>query len=192
MKDKRSFSVADVQNVDGCPTKFRKGRYKSVSPVGAAKKAFSGLCNVKNIKGTCTFIITMRETTRGSNNKEFTYKLHRKKLPQPLVMFEGTDKEFTRMYTSEAEAADKIVRCKSGRRRTRGRMSRKSKRSKKTKKPKSMRKKHSPMNKKNTSNVSMKRTNNKKNTSNVSMKRTNNKKNANNVSMKNNRKNMRN
>ena len=65
MPDKRSFSVTNVQNVDGCPTKFKPGRYLSVNPVGSAKKAFNGLCNVKNIKGKCTLVVTIRETTSG-------------------------------------------------------------------------------------------------------------------------------
>lgn len=146
MKDKRSFSVVNVQNVDGCPTKFREGRYKSVSPLGAAKKAFSGLCNVKNIKGKCTFIVSMRETTQGSNKKEFTYRLQRTRLANPLVMFEGQPNEFTRYYETKGYSTERLPDCKPGRKRTRGRMSRKSK-GRKVKK---------------SSRLSLKRTNNKK------------------------------
>ena len=64
---------------------------------------FTRLCNLKNIKGKCTFYITVQETTRGSGKivmdvdeeknkkgrvvkKERTFMVDRVKLDQPLVM----------------------------------------------------------------------------------------------------------
>ena len=74
---------------NGCVTKFNAdGRYtagKSGGPRSAASKAFSQLCRVKNIKGQCTFYVTVAETTRGSSDKEFTYKLKREKLSEPVT-----------------------------------------------------------------------------------------------------------
>lgn len=84
--DRRSFEVVKVTKKDGCLTKFNSGRYESRTAHGAASKAFSQLCRVKRIRGVCTLIITMRETTQGSNKKEFTYKFKREKLAKPLTL----------------------------------------------------------------------------------------------------------
>ena len=180
MVAKRSFQVSNVQNIDGCPTKFRKGRYLSANPNGAAKKAFNGLCNLKRIKGKCTFLVTVRETTSGSNKKEFTYKLNRTRLSKPLVMMEGTDKEFRIYYEIRSHSTKNLPKCKSGRKRTRGPMKHKSRRSsgKKVSKKNKSTKKTVRNNKKNGNNVSM-RMNNKKNGNNVSisMRMNNNKRN---------------
>ena len=164
MPNKRSFSVANVQNVDGCPTKFKPGRYLSTNPVGSAKKAFNGLCNVKNIKGKCTLVVTMRETTSGSNKKEFTYKCERKKLKEPVVIMAGTPNEFKRMYEIKALSAEPMKNCKPGRSRTRG----------------PMRKKHTKRGNKS----SVRRRENKKSSNNVSMRKNNKGKGNNKKSMK--------
>ena len=181
MVNKRSFQVSNVQNIDGCPTKFRQGRYLSTNPNGAAKKAFNGLCNLKRIKGKCTFLVTVRETTSGSNKKEFTYKLNRTRLSKPLVMMEGTDKEFRIYYEIRSHSTKNLPKCKSGRKRTRGPMKHKSRRSgkkmsKKMSKKNKSTKKTVGNNKKNGNNVSM-RMNNNKNGNNVSMRMNNNKRN---------------
>ena len=76
----RSFTVIDVGKHGGCKTKFRAGRYINKTPVGAAKKAFTEHCRTKKIRGVCTLIITVRETTSGSKKNVFSYKLSRKKL----------------------------------------------------------------------------------------------------------------
>merc|ERR1711998_219259 len=128
MVAKRSFQVVAVQNVSGCVTKFAKGRYLSSNPRSAAKKAFTRLCNLKNIRGKCTFVVTVKETTQGSKGKEFTYKIERTKLKKPLVMMEGTDKEFKIEFETKAKKHAKIDNCKEGRARTPGPMKRKSRR----------------------------------------------------------------
>jgi hypothetical protein len=171
MVAKRSFQVSNVQNVDGCPTKFRKGRYLSANPNGAAKKAFNGLCNLKRIKGKCTLLVTVRETTAGTNKKEFTYKLNRTRLSKPLVMMEGTDKEFRIYYEISSHSTKNLPKCKSGRKRTRGPMKHKSRRS-----GKKMSKKVSRKNKSTKKTIGNNK-NNKKNGNNVSMRKNNNNRN---------------
>ena len=86
MGSKRSFTVESAHKAGGCPTKSHGGRYISHSPLGAAKKAFNELCRVKKIRGRCTLVIIMRETTSGSAKKTFKYKLERKKLKNPITL----------------------------------------------------------------------------------------------------------
>ena len=136
MVAKRSFQVVAVQNVSGCVTKFAPGRYLSSNPGSAAKKAFTRLCNLKKIKGKCTLVVSIQETTQGSNGKEFTYKIERSKLKKPLVMMEGTDKEFKIEFETKAKKHSKIENCKEGRSRTPGPMKKKSRRAEKRSKGK--------------------------------------------------------
>ena len=51
-KAQRTFKVTNVVNTDGCPTKFKEGRYTGTH-MSAAKKAFNSLCGHKQIKGKC-------------------------------------------------------------------------------------------------------------------------------------------
>ena len=73
---RKNYKVVSVLSKDGCNTKFNPdGRYssdKSGTPLPAAKKAFSELCRVKNIRGQCTFFVTVEESYRGSNKKQFS------------------------------------------------------------------------------------------------------------------------
>ena len=145
-KPTRTFKVVNAVNKDGCPTKFKSGRYTG-NPKSAAKKAFTRLCNLKNIKGKCTFYITVQETTRGSGKivmdvdeeknkkgrvvkKERTFMVDRVKLDQPLVMMAGTDSEFTRLYDTNAKFVERVPECKVKRTRTRGVMKKTSRRTK--------------------------------------------------------------
>ena len=133
-RDYRTFEVTNALK-DKCPTKFKPGRYTSVHPVGAAKKAFSGLCNRKRIKGQCTLIITVRETTAGSNKKEFTYKLKREKLKEPLMgMRNGVEVAY--LYKTRAKSMNAVKsnkRCPGVRPKSKGPMIKKSRRSKRNK-----------------------------------------------------------
>lgn len=119
-KLKRSFTIVDAKKSDGCKTKFKynknSGTFISSSPDGAAKKAVSKLCRNKKTYGTCTFIVTMRETSQGSKGKLYSYKVNRQKAE--------TEGPFGNMYVNKAKSVKtkKSVRCS------------KSKRSKKTKK----------------------------------------------------------
>ena len=129
----RSFVVSDVQNVDGCVTKFRAGRYTNKAPVGAARRAFTRLCNLKNIRGKCAFIVTVKDTTQGHRcrGKEYTYKLDRSKLKNPIIRFEGTDKEYKIEFETNAKKGKQIRKCSEGRDRTVGRMKQTSRRANK-------------------------------------------------------------
>ena len=125
----RSFKVIDVRKHSGCETKFRSGRFISRTPVGAARKAFNDLCRVKKIRGVCTLHVVVKETTKGSKGKECAYKLHRKKLNEPLVMMKGTDREYTIEYSVDAKSVsmEDMEKCKR-KGKTSGVMARRSKR----------------------------------------------------------------
>lgn len=163
-KAQRTFKVTNVVNTDGCPTKFKAGRYTG-NHMSAAKKAFTTLCNHKNVRGKCMFYISVQETTQGSGKKmmlnddngkkalivkkERHYKVVRDKLKEPLVMFEGTDKEYQILYQSKASAVKRLPPCTVNRKRTVGPMKKVSRRTNKrkaeTKKPKKSRKKNNIM-----------------------------------------------
>ena len=83
-KGLRHFTVSNLTKHDGCSTHFKGGLYRNKEPKAAAKKAFTEHCRVKRIKGVCSFLVTVRETTRGSANKEFTYKIKKEKLADPI------------------------------------------------------------------------------------------------------------
>lgn len=95
MKD-RSFKVISVHKNDGSTIPFKPGRYISSTPMGAAKKAFTKLCNSRSKK---ILRITIQESTSQSNGKQFSYQIQRTKLKTPIVRFAGTDKEFKIRYS---------------------------------------------------------------------------------------------
>ena len=100
----RSFTVVSANKHGGCKTKFGSGGlYRSRTPVAAAKKAFNELCRTKRIKGVCTLILTMKETTRNSKNKFYSYKLNRHKLKNPIIL-QGSAGEYVVEYQSKAKA----------------------------------------------------------------------------------------
>ena len=107
----RSFTVIDAGKHGGCKTKFRGGLYKSRNPQAAAKKAFRELCRVKRIRGVCTLVITIKETTQGSPKKAFSYKLNRHKLKVPKVIKIGNT-EVVYEYESTAKAVDVPLPCR--------------------------------------------------------------------------------
>jgi hypothetical protein len=107
----RSFTVVDAGKHGGCKTKFRGGLYKSRNPAAAAKKAFKELCRVKRIRGVCTLVITIRETTQDSNKKAFSYRLHRHKLKVPKVIKIGNS-EVVYEYESSAKAVEVPLACR--------------------------------------------------------------------------------
>ena len=119
-KGKRTFTVHDARHVDGCQTKFKSkdysGVYVSSSPAGAARKALTQLCRVKKVHGQCALFITVRETTQGSAKKQYSYKLNRVKLSEPLEL-----KGRVINYTSKAKSVDSIPKCKVGSRKSSGR-----------------------------------------------------------------------
>jgi len=125
---KRTFTIIGAYNSKGCPTKVRKNTtYKGSTPGSAAKKAFTELCRVKQIRGVATFYVVIREKTQGSSKKVFSYLLRRKKLKKPLLRFEGTDKEFKILYENTIKSAQvpSYTNCKTHKQ-SRGKMKKKS------------------------------------------------------------------
>jgi len=125
----RTFTIASATTINGCPTKKpRNSRYHSSSAEGAAKKAHTVLCGRKRIKGACTFILTMRETTQGSNKKLYTYKVTRHRLDEPVELPSGISYE----YEVVAKKVRKPQKSRNCRKQSRGRMLTTSRRSRAT------------------------------------------------------------
>ena len=109
----RSFTVLEVGKHGGCKTKFGGGgKYVSKNPGSAVKKAFKELCRIKRIRGVCTLVVTIRETTQDSKKKVYSYKCQSKKLAQPKIMMEGTNSEFVIEYKIEAKSTEVPLPCK--------------------------------------------------------------------------------
>ena len=101
----RSFAVVGVQKESGCPTKFNaESRLVSSNPRSAAMKAFSRLCNLKRVRGKCTLVVTVTDTTQGARTKgkKYTYRVDRKKLAKPIVLRKGTNSEYKIKYAVSA------------------------------------------------------------------------------------------
>ena len=117
---KSSFRIIAVHKSNGCPTKFpTENRFESKSPEGAARKAFTQLCNRKKIKGQCSLYITVENTTNDHKykGKQYIKKCVRTKLKEPVVRLEGTPNEFTIIYENKCKSVDSIpkkkgVKCK--------------------------------------------------------------------------------
>ena len=119
-KNMRSFEVVEAGKHGNCKTKSKPGRYISRAPYGAALKAFNRLCAKKRIRGRCTLVMAMKETTAGSKHKVFRYKLTRAKLAQPIVI-KGKGGERVIEYSSRGKAVGTPEPCKRPGQ-TRGRM----------------------------------------------------------------------
>ena len=79
----RSFTIVSVKTSSG-KVKGKAnlgGRFMSSTPSSAAKKAASRICRESAIKGQCSLVINLKETTRNSNNKEYSYKVNRVRDP---------------------------------------------------------------------------------------------------------------
>ena len=102
----RSFAVVGVQKESGCATKYNvESRLVSSNPRSAAMKAFSRLCNLKRVRGKCTLVVTVTDTTQGARTKgkKYTYKVDRKKLAKPIVLQKGTNSEYKIRYAVSAK-----------------------------------------------------------------------------------------
>lgn len=105
---KRSFTVITVSTVHGTVKGEENlgGHFINATPVEAAKKAASKICSMSKIRGQCTLIITIRETTPGSRQKEYMYKV--KRIKNVKTVMKG-DKEITFRYITVAESLQKIT-----------------------------------------------------------------------------------
>jgi hypothetical protein len=111
----RSFAIVGVQKENGCDTKFNDdSRLVGANPRSAAQKAFSRLCNLKRVKGKCTLIVTVEDTTRGysKKGKKYTYKVDRRKLAKPIILQKGTNSEYKIKYAVSAKKASVRVNPK--------------------------------------------------------------------------------
>ena len=100
----RSFTVIKVTDTHGrvkSASQNAGGRYISKSPAGAASKAGSQICAKTRVKGQCSLIIVLKETTQGSAHKEFAYRYRRVHEPR-TVMRGGV--EITYQYTTRVKA----------------------------------------------------------------------------------------
>ena len=114
-KMKRTFTVVDAKHVDGCATKFHGGSYTGSGPAQAASKAFTQLCKVKTVKGQCSLIITMRETTQeAKTKKEFKYKATRSKLAVPVVLGSRVLEYVNKVHATKGSPTCKKSRKSSG------------------------------------------------------------------------------
>ena len=107
-RELRSFAIVGVKKENGCPTKFSDTtRLVSGTPVSAAQKAFSRLCNLKRIRGKCTLFVTIVDTTQGARTKgkTYSYKVDRKKLAKPIILQKGTNSQYKINYTVRARKA---------------------------------------------------------------------------------------
>ena len=111
MSSNRTFTISSATTVKGCKTKIpRNSRYLGTA-VAAAKKAHTVLCGRKRIKGSCTFIITMRETTQGSAKKLYTYKVTRRLLDEPVELDNGVSFDYE-VIAKKATRKKKSKNCR--------------------------------------------------------------------------------
>lgn len=91
-KPKRSFTITHVVTSKGHAKGSDNlgGVFKGKTPSSIAKKAASRICKKSDIRGQCTFTITIKETTRFSKKKEYTYRVKRVRRPT-TVQHAGKD-----------------------------------------------------------------------------------------------------
>ena len=101
MNNKRSFSIVRLANRNEKDKSKTEGRYISRDAIGAAKKAFNRECRNSKIRGQCTLIIILKETTQGSKKKRYVYKMKRVKL-QKSIKIDRNNKSITINYKTNA------------------------------------------------------------------------------------------
>jgi len=100
-KGDRSFTIIHLKSKSKGKKSKEGGRYISKTPQRAAIKAFNQECRNSKIKGQCSLIIILRETTNGSKHKIYRYKMKRVKLSKPQKIKRG-DVEITIKYKTTA------------------------------------------------------------------------------------------
>jgi hypothetical protein len=105
MSDKRSFTIVSVKTSRGKEKGNANlgGRFLSSTPSGAAKKAATRVCRDSKIKGQCSLVISIRETTRNSSGKEHSYRVNRIRLSSPQVIVRD-GQEVVYKYTTKVKA----------------------------------------------------------------------------------------
>lgn len=84
---KRSFTIVNVSTGSGKVKGSSNlgGRFVSHTPSGAARKAGTQVCRASKVKGQCSVVVTLQETTAGSSKKQFKYRVKRVKDPVTVV-----------------------------------------------------------------------------------------------------------
>lgn len=108
----RTFTIVGVST----PKKAEKeegclgGVFKSKTPVGAAKKASKRICKACGMKGQCTVIVHIRETTMGSKKKEYVYKIRRVKKDTKVIKRTPDNKKvkITYKYVTKATSLNQF------------------------------------------------------------------------------------
>lgn len=75
----RSFTIETVKKADGSKVRYSGGRYISEQPSGAAKKVYTKVCHYLKYKCPSSLKIHIKETTQGSNKKDYFYRITKKK-----------------------------------------------------------------------------------------------------------------
>lgn len=100
---KRSFTIVSFSVKGKSKGSSNGGRFISTTPSSAARKAATQICRDSNIRGQCSIVVKMKETTQGSSHKEFKYSVKRIKLREPeIVMRDG--QEIVYKYTTKVKA----------------------------------------------------------------------------------------
>lgn len=86
-KEARSFTLVKAVRSNGSEVKCDNGRYKSTTPMGAAKKAFSQCSKQVKVGETAKLVleIHIQETTQNSNKKVYKYKVTREYQPREVI-----------------------------------------------------------------------------------------------------------
>lgn len=84
----RSFTIVSIEKTSGSKMTFKDGRYIGETPANVARKMFSQAR--QHCRDKCnSFKITLRETTQGSNKKEYKYRVTRVKDPVEIEYKNG-------------------------------------------------------------------------------------------------------
>lgn len=102
----RSFAIVKIERVNGAKVDIGTGRYMSSSPREAAKKVYSQAAQQLQ-KGSTRFTETLkvhiRESTAGTSDKVFSYRIKRRKLDKPVERVIA-GKKVVHRYTVEVAA----------------------------------------------------------------------------------------
>lgn len=79
----RSFKIISITR-SGKRLNLSGGRYISKTPMEAARKMFSHAVRLLKNCGKCSLVITLMETTAGSDNKTYVYKIS--KINSPVTI----------------------------------------------------------------------------------------------------------
>jgi hypothetical protein len=74
----RSFTILKIQRTGDKRVNYIGGRFLSETPAASASKMFTKAYHHLNAKGPMSMKITLRETSQGSNKKEYVYRITRK------------------------------------------------------------------------------------------------------------------